>query len=168
MVKEGGNCLQLYLTFRNSKISVKWLFQQSLKFIQHRLNFDSTYFNTIERGGKRFQHYCSTKRNGWLKFKNVWRGPYEVATSLSSNFNLIGQKKGKRYSDKNCQSAAETRTLSCSDIYVTWSPRVLCSVISMHIAWNANLSSGSVAMKSMNFSWPRSLSPACSSPIYLK
>ena len=38
---------------RDDKRNVVWLFKQSLnafKFFQHRFNFDSTCFNTVERG----------------------------------------------------------------------------------------------------------------------
>ena len=47
-------CLLTSFNIRENKRNVEWLLKQSLnafKLIQHRLNFDSTCFNTIEGVG---------------------------------------------------------------------------------------------------------------------
>ena len=54
MLKERDKQLQLYSTFAIKKRNIQWLLKQSLnlfKLIQHRFNFDSACFNTVERGG---------------------------------------------------------------------------------------------------------------------
>ena len=49
--ERGGTC---QTAIRDNKTNVEWFLKQILnafKLLQHRFNFDSTCFNTVQRGG---------------------------------------------------------------------------------------------------------------------
>ena len=55
IVERGGQTASTSFNIRDNKRNVKRLLKQSLnafKLVPHRLNFDSTCFNTVERRGQ--------------------------------------------------------------------------------------------------------------------
>ena len=66
-VENLGQTTSTRVNFPGNKRIVESMLKESLnafKLVQHRFNIASTHFNNVERGGKRFQHFCSTKLNG--------------------------------------------------------------------------------------------------------
>ena len=53
-VDRGGQTASISFNVRDNKRNVEWSLKQrvnAFKLIQHRFNFDSTCFNTVEKGG---------------------------------------------------------------------------------------------------------------------
>ena len=67
-VERGRQMASTSFNIRDNKINVELVVVEAkfklFKLIQHRFNFDSTCFNTVKRGSRRFQHGFSTKSNG--------------------------------------------------------------------------------------------------------